>query len=96
MVRDKQVWLNTQNYSTNQPMKKLNHQWIGPFKILKVVSPTALKLHPEVVAFTRALADSGKDRKAAMLERDVVDQLLDDDGFADRSEEHTSELQSPA
>ena len=39
-----QVWLNTQNYSTDQPMKKLDHQWIGPFKILKVVSPAALKL----------------------------------------------------
>ena len=39
-----QVWLNTQNYSTDQPMKKLDHRWIGPFKILKVVSPAALKL----------------------------------------------------
>ena len=39
-----QVWLNTQNYSTNHPMKKLDHWWIGPFKILKVVSPAALKL----------------------------------------------------
>ena len=25
-------------------MKKLDHHWIGPFKILKVVSPAALKL----------------------------------------------------
>ena len=25
-------------------MKKLDHRWIGPFKILKVVSPVALKL----------------------------------------------------
>ena len=25
-------------------MKKLDHQWIGPFKILKVVSSTTLKL----------------------------------------------------
>ena len=39
-----QVRLNTQNYSTNCPMKKLDHRWIGPFKILKVVSPAALKL----------------------------------------------------
>ena len=39
-----QVWLNTQNYSTDHPMKKLDHWWIGPFKILKVVSPVALKL----------------------------------------------------
>ena len=39
-----QVWLNTQNYSTDQPMKKPDHQWIGLFKILKVMSPAALKL----------------------------------------------------
>ena len=39
-----QVWLNTQNYSTDFPMKKLDHWWISPFKILKVVSPVALKL----------------------------------------------------
>ena len=41
-------------------MKKLDHRWIGPFKILKVVSPTALKLqltprekgiHPVVSVF---------------------------------------------
>ena len=25
-------------------MKKLNHQWISPIKILKVMSPAALKL----------------------------------------------------
>ena len=25
-------------------MKKLDHRWIGPFKILKVVSPATLKL----------------------------------------------------
>ena len=25
-------------------MKKLDHRWISPFKILKVVSPAALKL----------------------------------------------------
>ena len=39
-----QVWLNTQNYSTDCLMKKLDHWWISPFKILKVVSPVALKL----------------------------------------------------
>ena len=38
------VWLNAQNYTTNHPMKKLDHCWIGPFKILKVISPVALKL----------------------------------------------------
>ena len=38
------VWLNAQNYTTDCPMKKLDHRWIGPFKILKVISPAALKL----------------------------------------------------
>jgi len=38
------VWLNAQNYTTDRPTKKLDHRWIGPFKILKVISPAALKL----------------------------------------------------
>ena len=38
------VWLNAQNYTTDCPMKKLDHQWIGPFRIIKVVSPAAVKL----------------------------------------------------
>jgi len=42
-VGDK-VWLNTQNYTTDQPTKKLDHKWIGPFQIVKVVSPAAVKL----------------------------------------------------
>jgi hypothetical protein len=39
-----QVWLNAQNYSTDRPMKKLDHKWLGPFKVLKIVSKAALKL----------------------------------------------------
>src|SRR6266481_415304 len=39
------VWLNTQNYTTTCPTKKLDHKWLGPFVIKKVVSPTAIKLH---------------------------------------------------
>jgi hypothetical protein len=42
-VGDK-VWLNTQNYTTDRPTKKLDHKWIGPFEITKVVSPAAVKL----------------------------------------------------
>src|SRR5258707_5063227 len=38
------VWLNTQNYMTTCPTKKLDHKWLGPFVIEKVVSPTAVKL----------------------------------------------------
>src|SRR6266446_5123976 len=38
------VWLNTQNYMTTHPTKKLDHKWLGPFVIEKVVSPTTVKL----------------------------------------------------
>jgi hypothetical protein len=42
-----------------------------------------LELEPEVVAFARPLADTGEDRHATVLHRDVVNELLDDDGLAD-------------
>ena len=42
-VRGK-VWLNTQNYTTTHPTKKLDHKWLGPFVIEKVVSPATVKL----------------------------------------------------
>ncbi len=43
-VRDK-AWLSLQNYSSDCPMKKLDHKWAGPFTITKVISPAAIKLH---------------------------------------------------
>src|SRR6266436_4259904 len=36
------VWLNTQNYTTTHPTKKLDHKWLGPFVIKKVISTTAI------------------------------------------------------
>ncbi len=42
-----------------------------------------LELEPEVVALARAFADAAEHRDTAVLQRDVVDQLLDDDGLAD-------------
>ena len=42
-VRDK-AWLSLQNYSSDCPMKKLDHKWAGPFTITKVISPTTIKL----------------------------------------------------
>src|SRR5258705_6323379 len=38
------VWLNAQNYMTTHLTKKLDHKWLGPFVIKKVISPTAVKL----------------------------------------------------
>src|SRR5260221_14056916 len=43
-VGDK-AWLSLQNYSSDHPMKKLDHKWAGPFTITKFISPTAIKLH---------------------------------------------------
>ena len=42
-VGDK-AWLSLQNYSSDCPMKKLDHKWAGPFTITKIISPTAIKL----------------------------------------------------
>ncbi len=39
------VWLNAQNYTTTHLTKKLDHKWLGPFVIEKVVSPATIKLH---------------------------------------------------
>jgi hypothetical protein len=39
-----QEWLNTENIVTRRPSRKLDHRQIGPYKIVKVVSPWAYKL----------------------------------------------------
>jgi transposase InsO family protein len=38
------VWLNAQNITTTRPMKKLDHKWLGPYTINKVVSRNAYGL----------------------------------------------------
>ena len=38
------VWLNAQNITTTHPMKKLDHKWLGPYTINKVVSFSAYGL----------------------------------------------------
>src|SRR5260221_5691876 len=38
------VWLNAQNYTTTCPTKKLDHKWLCPFVVEKVISPTTIKL----------------------------------------------------
>ena len=43
--------------------------------VLDVDDAALLEFEPEVVAFARALADAGEHRHAAVLHRDVVDQL---------------------
>ena len=51
--------------------------------LLNVDHARFLHFQPEVVAFSRALTHTGEDGKAAVLQRDVVDELHDDDGLAD-------------
>ena len=38
------MWFNTQNVTTQRPSHKLDHCRLGPYEILKVVSPYAYKL----------------------------------------------------
>ena len=42
-VGDK-VWLNAKDLKLNRPMQKLSERQLGPFEIIKVVSPNAMKL----------------------------------------------------
>ena len=42
-VGDK-VWFNAQNVTTQRPSRKLDHRRLGPYEIIKVVSPYAYKL----------------------------------------------------
>ena len=40
------VWLNAQNISTTQPMKKLDHKWLSPYPINKSHNAYSLELPP--------------------------------------------------
>ena len=51
--------------------------------VLRIDDAALLELVPEVVALARAFADAAEHRHTAVLQRDVVDQLHDDDGLAD-------------
>src|SRR5882724_598676 len=42
-VRDK-VWLNGQNITMTRLMKKLDHKWLGPYPVDKVISQNAYRL----------------------------------------------------
>ena len=60
--------------------------------IVRIEHARLLHFHPQIVAFTRALADARKHGHAAMFQSDVVDQLHDDDGFADAGAAEQSDL----
>src|SRR6185437_14369737 len=50
------------------------------------------ELQPEVVALARSLADAREAGHAAVLLRDVVDELLDEDGLADAGAPEEADL----
>jgi hypothetical protein len=43
-AKDQLVWLNAKNIKTKRPSKKLDKKMLGPFRIQKVISPTAVRL----------------------------------------------------
>src|SRR5207302_280413 len=49
-------------------------------RVLEIDDAALLELDPQVVALARALAHAGEHGYAAVLRRDVVNELLDDDG----------------
>lgn len=38
------VWLSTDNLKTTRPMKKLDYQWIGPYKVIRKIKDSAYAL----------------------------------------------------
>src|SRR6266540_816855 len=54
-----------------------------------------LHLQPQVVALACPLAHAREDRDAAVLHRNVVDQLLDEDGLADPGAAEQADLAAP-
>src|ERR1017187_8633222 len=64
-------------------MAMLDQRHFGLRVIVRVHDAGLLHLEPQVVAFAGALAHAGKDRNAAVLHGDVVNQFLNDDFFAD-------------
>ncbi len=56
------------------------------------MTPDSWNSCPEVVAFARPLAHAGEHGEAAVLGRDVVDQLLNDDRLADTSAAEQADL----
>ena len=61
------VWLNAQNITTTHPMNKLDHKWLGPYIVNKVVSQNAYGLssshHPLVIPTQSSLSTSSTPMK---------------------------------
>ena len=60
--------------------------------IVLSMTPDSCHLDVEVVALAGALADAAEGREAAVLGRDVVDQLLDQNGLADAGAAEQADL----
>ena len=63
-------------------------------QVLLVDDPRSRHFTVQIVSLTSPFADSGKYRHAAVKLRDVVDQLLDEDRFADSRAAESADLAS--
>ena len=61
-------------------------------QVLEVDDAGLLKFVPKVVTLAGALAHAGEDGVTAVLGSNVVDELLDDDGFADAGAPEQADL----
>ena len=64
----------------------------GLVEVVGIHDPGLLHFQPEVIALARALAHAREHRNAAVLQRDVVDQLHDDHGLADAGTAEQADL----
>jgi hypothetical protein len=62
------------------------------FRIARDNNARLLELEPQVVSFSRALADAGEHGNTAVLHRDVVDQFLNQHGLAHARAAEQSDL----
>ena len=70
----------------------VDERGLGVLGVLEVDDPRLLELEPEVVALARALAHAREHRHAAVLLREVVDELLDEHGLADAGAAEEADL----
>ncbi len=70
----------------------IDERSLALLEVLAVDDSGLLELEPEVVPLASSLADAGEDGNATVLLREVVDELLDDDGLADSGATEEADL----
>ncbi len=64
----------------------------GLREIVRVDNLRLLHFVPEIVPFTSPLTDAGEHGESAVVQGDVIDELHDDDGFADAGSAEQTDL----